>query len=69
MLHIKAKGHAQAVTMIIISFFTDVSNVIIALSVTHQFEYLFTKTLENEHKIAPKYIFLDSALARIRLSV
>ena len=61
MLHIKAKGHAQAVTMIIISFFTDVSNVIIALSVTHQFEYLFTKNLENEPifkpRVGKKYIF------------
>ena len=57
MLHIKAKGHAQAVTMIIISFFTDVSNVIIALSVTHQLEYLFAKTLENEHNSTQIHIF------------
>ena len=39
---------AQAVTMIIISFFNDVSYIIVDLSVTQQFEYLFTASLKNE---------------------
>ena len=41
-------NHAQAVTMVIISFFNYVSNVITSLSVTYQIEYLFTKPFENE---------------------
>ena len=42
------KHYAQAVTMIIISFFYDVSNFVVDLSVVYQFEYLFTKGLKNE---------------------
>ena len=41
-------NHAQAVTMVIISFFNYVSNVITSLSVAYQIEYLFTKPFENE---------------------
>ena len=55
------KPHAQAVTMILIIFFNYISNVIKTLSVAHQFEYLFTKNLENEPifkpRVGKKYIF------------